>query len=436
MKENIELKKTLGLGGLILFGLAYMTPMIVFGTYGVIYEESNGQVASSYIVAIIAMLFTAIGYAVMAKKIPESGSSYGYVSKVLGEKLGFLVGWVILLDYLFLPMVIWLIGGVYLEAYAPSIPSWFWLVAFIVLTTGLNIVGFDVAKKVNLVLMLLQLAVIIAFCALAMSMMSEPSPTIVTEVPTTSNINLMFVGAAIACYSFLGFDAVSTMAEDTKDPKTNVPKAILWVTILGGLIFAVSSYIMGTAFPDISVFQADSAAADMATQVGGIMFSSIFVATLVIAQFTSGVSAQAGASRLIYAMGRDGVLPGSTFGRLHRTFKTPYASIILVGIVGLLALKLDITTSTSFINFGAFLAFIFVNLCAVISYFQMPKSERTGITVFTHVIAPILGIACISKLLVSLDIHAITLGLCWLAVGIVLMLILVTRGTKLELDMK
>jgi amino acid transporter len=436
MKENIKLKKTLGLGGLILFGLAYMTPMIVFGTYGVIYEESNGQVASSYIVAMIAMLFTAIGYAVMAKKIPESGSSYGYVSKVLGEKLGFLVGWVILLDYLFLPMVIWLIGGVYLEAYAPSIPSWFWLVAFIVLTTGLNIVGFDVAKKVNLVLMLLQLAVIIAFCALAMSMMSEPSTAIVTEVPTTSNINLMFVGAAIACYSFLGFDAVSTMAEDTKDPKTNVPKAILWVTILGGLIFAVSSYIMGAAFPDISVFQADSAAADMATQVGGIMFSSIFVATLVIAQFTSGVSAQAGASRLIYAMGRDGVLPGSTFGRLHRTFKTPYASIILVGVVGLLALKLDITTSTSFINFGAFLAFIFVNLCAVISYFQMPKSERTGITVFTHVIAPALGIACISKLLVSLDIHAITLGLCWLAVGIVLMLILVTRGTKLELDMK
>lgn len=436
MKENIELKKTLGLGGLILFGLAYMTPMIVFGTYGVIYEESDGQVASSYIVAMIAMLFTAIGYAVMAKKIPESGSSYGYVSKILGEKLGFLVGWAILLDYLFLPMVIWLIGGVYLEAYAPSVPSWFWLVAFIVLTTGLNIVGFDVAKKVNLVLMLLQLAVIIAFCALAMSMMSEPSSAIVTKATTTPNINLMFVGAAIACYSFLGFDAVSTMAEDTKDPKTNVPKAILWVTVLGGLIFAVSSYIMGTAFPDISVFQADSAAADMATQVGGIMFSSIFVATLVIAQFTSGVSAQAGASRLIYAMGRDGVLPGSTFGRLHRTFKTPYASIILVGIIGLLALKLDITTSTSFINFGAFLAFIFVNLCAVISYFQMPKSERTGITVFTHVVAPVLGIACISKLLVSLDIHAITLGLCWLAIGIVLMLILVKRGTKLELEME
>lgn len=309
----------------------------------------------------------------MANKIPESGSSYGYVSKVFGEKLGFLVGWIILLDYLFLPIVIWLIGGVYLEAYAPGVPSGFWLIAFIVLTTGLNIIGFDVAKKVNLVLMGLQLAVIIAFCALAVVMLSEPAPANIAPAVTSNpfNVDLMFTGAAIACYSFLGFDAVSTMAEDARTPKANVPKAILFVTIIDGLIFAIASYIMGAAFPDISVFLTDSAAADMATQVGGITFSSMFVATLVVAQFTSGVSAQAGASRLIYAMGRDGVLPSRTFGRLHSTFKTPYA-----------------------------------------------------------------GIACISKLLISLGIKAITLGLVWLTIGVVLMLVLVKRGAKLGLDIE
>lgn len=437
MKANTQLKKTLGLGSLILFGLAYMAPMIVFGTYGVIYKESSGQVASSYVVAMIAMLFTAIGYAVMAKKIPESGSSYGYVSKTFGSKFGFLIGWVILLDYLFLPMVIWLIGGVYLEAYAPSIPSWFWLVAFIVLTTGLNIVGFGVAKKVNLVLMILQLAVIIAFCALALMMISNPSHVVAaTTAPTHAHVSLMFVGAAIACYSFLGFDAVSTMAEETENPVKNVPKAIIWVTVIGGVIFAAASYIMSVAFPDISIFNSDSAAADMAKQVGGIVFSSIFVATLVIAQFTSGLSAQAGASRLIYAMGRDGVLPNSWFGGLHERFKTPYVSILLVGAVGFLALKLDITTSTSFINFGAFLAFIFVNLCAVVSYFRMPQSEKTTGTFLTHVLAPGLGIICILKLLVSLDENAITLGLCWLAIGIAVMAFLLKRGTKLELEME
>lgn len=432
MKGNISLKKTLGLGGLILFGLAYMTPMIVFGTYGVIYEESGGQVATSYLMAMVAMLFTAIAYAVMAKKIPESGSSYGYVTKVFGDKLGFLVGWVILLDYLFLPMVIWLIGGVYLEAYAPSVPSWFWLLAFIALTTVLNIVGFGVAKKVNLVLMILQLAVIIAFCAMAITIIGDQP----IETPVVPDMNLAFVGAAIACYSFLGFDAVSTMAEDTQEPQKNVPKAIIWVTLLGGTIFAGASYILGAAFPDISLFASDSAAADMATQIGGIAFSSIFVATLVVAQFTSGVSAQAGASRLLFAMGRDGVLPSKVFGVLHDKFHTPWVSIILVGLVGLLALKMDITTSTSFINFGAFLAFIFVNLCAVFTYLRMAPAERTLISLFTHLVAPALGVICIAKLLVSLDSHAITLGMCWLAVGAALMMFLTKRGTKLELEME
>ncbi len=432
MRDNIELKKTLGLGGLILFGLAYMTPMIVFGTYGVIYEESGGQVATSYIFAMIAMLFTAIAYAVMAKKIPESGSSYGYVSKVFGEKLGFLVGWIILLDYLFLPMVIWLIGGVYLEAYAPTIPGWFWLVAFIVLTTGLNIIGFGVAKKVNLVLMILQLAVIIAFCALAITIIGD-QPEVAPSVP---DFNLAFVGAAIACYSFLGFDAVSTMAEDAKEPQKNVPKAIILVTLLGGTIFAGASFILGAAFPDITLFASDSAAADMAAQIGGVAFSSIFVATLVVAQFTSGVSAQAGASRLLYAMGRDGVMPGKAFGTLHEKFHTPWISIILVGIIGLLALKMDITTSTSFINFGAFLAFIFVNLCAVVTYFKMEPAKRTLSNAFTHLIAPLLGVLCIAKLLISLDTNAITLGLCWLAAGAALLVFLTRKGTKLELEIE
>tara|TARA_Y100000310_G_scaffold331958_1_gene406573 strand:- start:831 stop:2060 length:1230 start_codon:yes stop_codon:yes gene_type:complete len=409
-----------------------MTPMIVFGTYGVIYEESGGQVATSYLMAMVAMLFTAIAYAVMAKKIPESGSSYGYVTKVFGDKLGFLVGWVILLDYLFLPMVIWLIGGVYLEAYAPSVPSWFWLLAFIALTTVLNIVGFGVAKKVNLVLMILQLAVIIAFCAMAVTIIGDQP----VETPVVPDMNLAFVGAAIACYSFLGFDAVSTMAEDTQEPQKNVPKAIIWVTLLGGTIFSGASYILGAAFPDISLFASDSAAADMATQIGGIAFSSIFVATLVVAQFTSGVSAQAGASRLLFAMGRDGVLPSKVFGVLHDKFHTPWVSIILVGLVGLLALKMDITTSTSFINFGAFLAFIFVNLCAVFTYLRMAPAERTLISLFTHLVAPALGVICIAKLLVSLDSHAITLGMCWLAVGAALMMFLTKRGTKLELEME
>ncbi|MDC0933531.1 APC family permease [Arcobacteraceae bacterium] len=434
--NNIELKATLSLFGLVLFGLAYMTPMIVFGTYGILYEESGGNVASSYAFALIAMLFTAGSYALMAYKYPSSGSSYTYVSRVFGERIGFLVGWTILLDYLFLPMVIWLIGGIYLEAMAPGIPLWFWIVAFIVVTSGLNVIGFNVAKKVNLVLMLLQIAIIVAFCALAIMYINnspEAIPTPSMEGFSGSNFTLIFSGAAIACYSFLGFDAVSTMAEETENPKKNVPKAILLVTFIGGVIFVISSYILNMAFPDISVFAAESAAADIAMQVGGVVFSSIFVATLIIAQFTSGVSAQASASRLMFVMGRDGVLPKSFFGKLHPSFKTPFFTILLVGFIGLLALKMDIATSTSFINFGAFIAFIFVNLSAISEFFKLEKEERTLTSIITHIIIPTIGTLAVMKLLVSLDTNAVMLGSIWLAVGVCYLAYLITKGQKLKL---
>lgn len=435
--KEVVLEKSLGLFSLILFGLAYMTPMIVFGTYGVLYEVSNGSVPSSYLFALIAMLFTAGSYALMAYKYPSSGSSYTYVSKIFGERIGFMAGWTILLDYLFLPMVIWLIGGIYLEAMAPSIPLWFWIVAFIVLTSSLNLIGFNVAKKVNLVLMLFQIGVIIAFCALAL--MYIQNSVNVIEVPSMSNYTgdkfaFIFSGAAIACYSFLGFDAVSTMAEETENPKHNVPKAILLVTLIGGLIFIISSWILSSAFPDISIFAAESASADIAKQVGGIIFSSIFIATLVIAQFTSGVSAQASASRLMYVMGRDGVLPNSIFGKLHARFNTPYLNIFIVGIVGLLALRMNIATSTSFINFGAFTAFTLVNLSAFRAYFKLRNDEKTFKQKILHLIIPTIGAIAVLRLLVSLDSNAILLGSIWFGIGLSYLIYLILSGKQLKLD--
>lgn len=436
--KEVVLTKNLSLFGLVLFGLAYMTPMIVFGTYGVLYEVSTGNVATSYLFALIAMLFTAGSYALMAYKYPSSGSSYTFVSKVFGEKIGFLTGWTILLDYLFLPMVIWLIGGIYLEAMAPSIPLWFWIIAFIVITSVLNVIGLGVAKKVNLILMLIQIGVVIAFCALALMYIQNSANTI--AMPSISNLtnnNLapIFSGAAIACYSFLGFDAVSTMAEETENPKHNVPKAILLVTLLGGIIFIISSWILGSAFPDISIFAAESASADIAKQVGGVIFSSIFIATLVIAQFTSGVSAQASASRLMFAMGRDGVLPKSFFGKLHAKFRTPYFNILIVGLVGLLALRMDVATSTSFINFGAFAAFVLVNMSAFKEYFSLKDSEKNVKEKFLHLVVPTVGALAVLKLLTSLDSNALLLGSIWLAVGICYLIFLITRGKKLTLDM-
>ncbi|MEK1943123.1 MAG: amino acid permease, partial [Pseudomonas sp.] len=130
-----RLQRTLSLGSVVLFGIAYMTPIIVLGTFGILSTTTGGAVPAAYVVAAIAMLFTAFSYARMAAAFPVAGSAYSYVRKAISPKLGFLAGWAVLLDYLFLPMAIWLIGAAYLSSAFPAIPQAVWVLAFIGVTT-------------------------------------------------------------------------------------------------------------------------------------------------------------------------------------------------------------------------------------------------------------------------------------------------------------
>ena len=429
--EAGHLNATLGLGGVTLFGLAYMAPIIVLGIFGVIAEASAGASAGSYLLATVAMLFTAASYAKMSVHYPVAGSSYTYVRKALDSRLGFLVGWTILLDYLFLPLVIWLIGAAYLTGEFPAVPAWVWIVAFIVVTTALNILGLKVADKANLVLMALQFLVIALFIGFAVAHMVSRhgggSLLSVTPFSGTGGFPAIAAGAAIAAYSFLGFDAVSTLTEDTKNPQRNIPRAIMLVALIGGVVFVTVAYILTLVQPGGSFPNADSLAADTARTIGGALFAAFFVTGLIIGQFTSGLAAQASVSRLLYAMGRDSVLPKKFFGTLSPRFFTPVFNIVLCGLIGLGAVFLSVATSTSFINFGAFTAFTLVNL-SVIGYFVRHRHEQR-LNPLTYVVIPLIGAVVDVYLLTQLGSAALTLGVIWMSIGVVYLLVL-TRGLR------
>ena len=429
--EAGHLNATLGRGGVTLFGLAYMAPIIVLGIFGVIAEASAGASAGSYLLATVAMLFTAASYAKMSVHYPVAGSSYTYVRKALDSRLGFLVGWTILLDYLFLPLVIWLIGAAYLTGEFPAVPAWVWIVAFIVVTTALNILGLKVADKANLVLMALQFLVIALFIGFAVAHMVSRhgggSLLSVTPFSGTGGFPAIAAGAAIAAYSFLGFDAVSTLTEDTKNPQRNIPRAIMLVALIGGVVFVTVAYILTLVQPGGSFPNADSLAADTARTIGGALFAAFFVTGLIIGQFTSGLAAQASVSRLLYAMGRDSVLPKKFFGTLSPRFFTPVFNIVLCGLIGLGAVFLSVATSTSFINFGAFTAFTLVNL-SVIGYFVRHRHEQR-LNPLTYVAIPLIGAVVDVYLLTQLGSAALTLGVIWMSIGVVYLLVL-TRGLR------
>jgi Gamma-aminobutyrate permease and related permeases len=146
------------------------------------------------------------------------------------------VGWAILLDYLFLPLVIWLIGGSYLQGQFPNVPFFVWIVAYIVLTSALNVIGLKVADRTNFVLMTVQLLILALFVILSITHLVSGSQSLAStrHSRAAGGFSALAAGAAVAAYSFLGFDAISTLTEESYDAERNVPRAIVMVALIGG----------------------------------------------------------------------------------------------------------------------------------------------------------------------------------------------------------
>lgn len=431
MDSNLQnaptLKRSLKLYHLTILGVAYMTPMIVYGMYGVIAAASHGQPAGAFAIGVIAMFFTAYSYCHMVKAFPIAGSSYTFTRQGLNPKLGFMTGWLILLDYLFIPMAIWLIGSSYFEAAIPSVPRWAWVLMFIIITSLLNIIGMKIGATVNVFMVLIQIMIILAFIIFSvkavMAGMGEGHMTLTPFFNPDVPFDFVVAGAAISCYCYLGFDAITTFVEEAENPEKNIPRAIMLTLLICGLAFVGASFFTTLAHPSYDFANVDNASYEVAKLIAPPIFASILLIGVIIAQFASGVSAQASGARLLYAMGRDGVLPKKVFGVLNDKFNTPVRSIIITGIIALLATTLDVTTSTSFINFGGFVAYIFVNLSVISHYFVRKRERGIGAT-FKYLIFPALGAIFVFYLLIHLDKAAIILGCSWSVVGFIILLYL------------
>lgn len=419
------LKRVLGLPSLVLFGLVYMVPLTVFTTYGIVTETSGGRLPLAYVVTLVAMVFTARSYARMAAAYPVAGSAYTYTQKTFGAPVGFLAGWALLLDYLFLPMINYLVIGIYLEAAVPALPAWVIVLVTIAIVTVLNIVGIVSVARANALIIAIQAIFIVVFAVLAVATLSG-SGAVDLAAPFTGDgsaggLGPVFAGAAILCLSFLGFDAVSTLSEEAKDARRSVPRAIMIATVVSGLIFVLLSYLGQLVFPSNEFADADSGSLEVMIAAGGDFLATFFTAAYVAGALGSAITSQASVARILYAMGRDGILPRSVFGHVSSRFATPVYAIVVVSAVSLLATVIDLATLASLISFGALVAFSVVNL-SVIKHYFVDLRERAGGQVIGNLILPLIGFALTLWLWTSLSVMTLVTGLIWLAVGFVWLL--------------
>lgn len=423
-----QLKRSLKLRHVVFIGLAYMSPLAVFDTFGIISDITNGHVPAAYILIIIAILFTAYSYGKMVKVYPFAGSVYTYTRKTMNAHLGFLVGWSAMLDYLFLPMINALLASIYLSSAFPSVPSWIWIVLTIAITTALNLFGVKLAVIFNYLLVILQILVSVIFVILTIRMImygeSAGSFSVNPFYSEQLSFPAVFAGASILALSFLGFDAVTTLAEETIEPKKNIPRAIFIIALCAGAFFVTVTYFMQSLFPDVSVFKdIEGASPEIALYIGGTLFHSIFISGYVVAVLACGITQQMSASRLLYGMGRDGVLPKKIFGYVHPRTGIPVFNIIFVGILASSAVFLNLMEAASLINFGAFVAFTFVNLSVIVYFFRRQKS-RSAKAIASSIIIPSAGLAFNVYLWFSLETSAMILGLVWAAIGFIYILYL------------
>jgi amino acid transporter len=421
-----ELKRTLRFKDLLIYGMIYMVPMAPMGLYGFVSSQSSGMVPLVYLVGIAAMVFTALSYSRMSREFPIAGSVYSYVQRGWNPHIGFVTGWLILIDYILVPALLYGFCGMWLHGLLPAVPTFAWTLAFIVINTAINIRGVELAARTNFILLALQLAALAIFVAVAIKVVfidgHGAGGLSLAPIYQAHTIDLGFIATAtsIAVLSFLGFDGISTLAEETEAPERTVGKATVAALILLGAIFMVQTYVAALVHPDYQNLDPDMAFFQIAREAGGpFLYYLLLIVIILAVGIANALAAQSAISRILYAMARDRLLPLSSFFRvIHPRFKTPANATLFVGLVSVaVALGLSIETITKFVNFGALTAFMLLNV-TVFLYFYVRKRQRDLAGTVRYLLFPLVGLGIIAYVWSGFDRATYYVGFGWMAVGI------------------
>jgi amino acid transporter len=431
------LRRVLSRRDLVLYGLVILTPTAPYPVFGTVQQVSGGHATLSYLVAMVAMLFTAISYARMSAAFPVAGSTYAYVQRGLNPHLGFLAGWAMMLDYFLIPLLSVVYAALTAARLLPQVPYLVWTVVFNLAITLINIRGIKTTARANVVLMAILSTSAVLFAVLAIRYVVAAhgipglwSPPAIWN-PQSFSLRTLMLGAGISALSYIGFDAVTTLAEDSREPESDVAFATVTVCVVQAAICALTVYLASLVWPDYRAFpEAETAILDIGSRIGGAWMFFWITFVLLVAGLASAMTGQAGASRLLLGMGRDGAISRKLFGHVDAASSSPTRSIWFMGAVSLAgALLARFQMIVELLNFGAFAGFVLVNL-SVIGHYYFHLNQRRGADLFRNLIVPVLGTLVCGYLWMSLSPNAQLVGFAWIALGAVYLAIM-TRGFRI-----
>jgi amino acid transporter len=441
-----ELHRSLSFGDLLVYGLVFMVPIAPFGIFGSVFQGSGGMVALAYVVGMVAMMFTALSYAEMSRAFPMAGSVYSYAGRGIAAPVGFLSGWMILLDYVLVPGLLYLIASIAMNSLVPGIPVWLWLVGFVVLNTVVNYMGIEMTARINRIMLIGELIVLAIFIVIGIVALAQGKGNGLDFIAPLHNSatfswSLVFGAVSIAVLSFLGFDGISMLAEENKESARAIGRAMVAALLLAGTLFIVQTWVASllVPHPDQLIAKGDpggTAFYDAArVAAGGWLASLTALATAIAWGFANSLVAQAATSRLLYAMARDRQLP-SFLAKVHRKHGVPVNATLLTAVISLalglyMASRSDgITLLSTLVNFGALTAFLVLHVSVVSHYLVRLKSRNY----WKHLVAPAIGFLILLYVVINAKVAAQTLGFIWFAIGLALLIVLLATGRKPDLS--
>lgn len=431
------LKRILTRRDLILYGLVLLGPTAPYPVYGIVQQTSHGHAALAYLVAMVAMLFTAASYGKMSGAFPSAGSTYTYVQNALSPHIGFLAGWAMILDYFLIPLLSVVYGALTANRIVPQVPYAVWAVLFTLIITLINVRGIRVTARAGNVMMALMsfCAVLFVLLAARWVVLNHGWSGLVQlkglYIPGEFGVKPLLLGAAIASLSYIGFDAISTLAEDTVQPERDISIATVLVCVIQTVLCVATVYMAALVWPDFHSYpNSETVILDIGRVAGGQWMMGFITFILLVACLGSALTGQAGASRLLFGMGRDGVISRRVFAYIDPKYSTPVRGIYVMGAVSLagsLALRFQLVVEL--LNFGAFVGFILVNL-SVIRHFYLRRKERHGFGLVTSLLFPLAGAGVCTYIWLNLSWKAQLAGFCWLGLGLLYLAVL-TRGFRI-----
>lgn len=417
-----ELSRALSFRDLLIYGMIFMVPIAPFGVFGYVYDGARGMVALAYLTGMVAMFFTAMSYWSMARAFPVAGSVYSYALRGIHPVIGFFAGWLILLDYILVPSLLYIVSAAAISPMMPEVPGWVWIAGFITLNSIINLKGITFTARASFSILVAQIIVLFVFVVLGLlALYSGAGAGRLTLEPLYDaqhfSLPLIMGAVSIAVLSFLGFDGISTLAEETHGSRDAVGRASLAALLLVGGLFILQTWIAADLAHGMTFSAADTAFYDTAKVAGGEWLRYVTMwSTIISWGIANALVAQAAVARILFAMSRDRQLP-EVLSRVHPRLKTPYVSTIFVAVISLVSglwFYGDIDSLSRLVNFGALVGFVLLHIAVINHYILRQKSRHYVL----HLLLPVTGLLIIGFVLWEMDRQAKVLGLSWLVLGI------------------